>query len=655
MGFGAELSPYFTEAPDLSMEEIRERSFDLYRLFQISQVRESALPQFNGMGYSRWNETNEMNDQSFLAPKKNKGDSRITTGITHEKDSSLVSFFLNLNFEGTIRVFKDDKEMEELGTALTKMVRKSREEEFYNDKRQQFYRNYVVQGTTFSKEEYIEMWVPDKEIVGDIDMTRPDLVKWIDKGWKKISAGCQTTLTDGKKVFLEDIRIKDIQKQPGVYTVEYIPREILQAIWGKTKRWKNVPYYVTPTAQSLGTLAQGSIYSDWIWGEIDFNKCEVICVYRPFEQRFQMYFNGVPMLKAKFPLKVVSPWGLIPIAKGDSSPMNMFAYSQSEASKTKIDQAVFDELLQNMVMKSRQSAMVPRANNSGRALTPDMFTGGRIVANIQAADVEPLIKDPGITVADFSFYKIFQEQISAKTVNQFFESGKPEDTQTKTLGEYMDQQKKHMMKLGGLLDGLTNWEKQMMRLRVANLLAHGAQVDHATGAYKNITVHDSMSDGTKGLNIMKFQSPIEKTSEDVFNEQREYQKQNGVQAEISYLDPEQMKDMLDDESYCFYYEVIPVDKNNDKLAQIVFVSMIQTAAATFGPDSLNVENLKKQFAMKFGVAYDDLFLSAQDIQMKQQMAAAEAAKAAATGLPDLGAKKGAPVQPGAPAPQPALI
>src|ERR1035437_5573600 len=295
-------SPYFVPAPDLDIDAIQERSFDLYRLFQISQVRESALPQFDGMGYSRWNETNEMTDMSFLAPKKNKGDTRITTGITHEKDNDLVSFYMNLNFEWNVKVFYQDQEIEEAGCAITKLARMTREKEEWDAKRPLFYKNMTVQGTSFAVEEYEENWMPDKQILSPyIEQNDLDAVKWVDKGLKKVSQGCVINLADGKKVFMEDIRQWDIQKQPGVYIVDYVPREIMKSVWGKSKRWKNVPYMVTPTAQSLGTLTQGSIYSDWIWGEIDFNKVERIRVYRPYEQRYQIYLNGVPMLKAGFP------------------------------------------------------------------------------------------------------------------------------------------------------------------------------------------------------------------------------------------------------------------------------------------------------------------------------------------------------------------
>lgn len=618
MGDNPEQNPlYTTPAPELSDEQIRERSFDLYRLYQISQVRESALPQFDGMGYMRYNETNEMADISYLMPKKNKGDSRITSGITHEKDSSLVSFFLNLNFEGNVIVYYKGKTMDELGTALTHLVRNSREQEFYDQKRPQFYRNNVCQGTSFALEQYVEEWKPDKAIVGEVDALALDKVEWVDKGYKRVMCGCQSSLIDGKKVFMENIREPDIQKQ-NTYLVEYIPREQLQAIFGQTEMWKYVPYMVTPSATSLGTLATGSIYSDWIWGEIDYNKCESVRVYRPYEQRFAWYINGVPMLKPKFPLKAVSPSGLVPIAKGDQDLMNMFAYSKSIPAKMKIDQTVFDELLQNMLIKSRQSTFVPRVNNTDRILTPDMFLGGRTIANIDTKSIEPLIENPGITQSDFSFYELFKKHMDDKSIGAILE-GSQGGSEGMTLGQYMDEQKKQMIKLGGSIDGIINWETQMLRLRTLNLLAHPSGFDDE-GNYKDIPVAGTMFDGSSGTNVLKFDNQNIRSPYDIFDQQNEEKDETGEAVEYTYLNPDLMKQMLDDPDYYICYEVVPVDKNNDKLTQLMFVQMIQTAAELFGMDSLQVDKLKKRYAAKMGEQFDDIFLSAQELQLKQQQA-----------------------------------
>lgn len=614
-------SPYYTPQPVLSVEAFQERAYDLAQVYRIAQVRESPWPQFDGMGYMKYNETNEMADISFIPPKKNKGDTRITTGITHEKDSALVSFFLNLSFEGTVRIFKDDKELYDLSTTVTKMVRKSREIESYNNKRSQFYRNFIAQGTAFAREQYAEYWIPDKQITGKIDPSKLDQVTWVDKGLKKHLALCETILVDGKKVFMEDIRQPDIQKQPSVYTIEYLPRQLMKSIWMKNENWQYVPWMQTAGGMGLGSLTQGSIYSDWIWGEVDYSKIEVITKYRPFDQTYQIYLNSIPMLKPFFPLQAVSPSGLIPLSKGDTDLMNMFAYSKSEPAKVKVDQRVYDELLQNMVMMSRQAARVPRANNSGKILSPDMFIGGRLVSNIDPNDVPPLIEDPGIKQYDFSFFQLFKQHIDDKTINEILQGQAPAGDVTAV--QYMEMQKQAMMKLGSKLDGLINWEEQMLKLRTYNLLTHVEKMAVSSGDEKMMTVSTATAGGSKGSHIVKFKKGIKKSSQDVYDEEKAYKKQTGIESSITYIDPELLAEMVNDPTYYFKFEVIPVDRNNDKLAQAAYVEKIDNAAKLFGMESLQVADLKRRYAEVMGETYDEFFLSPDQLKQQQQQAQQE--------------------------------
>lgn len=609
--YKVEDNPDKVKASLLSDEAIKERSFDMNKLFEIAMVRESPHPQFDGMSYMKYNETNEMADISFLAPKVNKMDSRITTGVTHEKDSSLVSFFINLNFEGNVRCFHKDKELYEIGTALTNWVRKSREDEDYNEKRPYFYRNYVAQGTSFTLEEEIERYVPNKIITGKVDLTRLDKLSWKDAGQKKVYQGCESSLIDPKKVFMEDIRQPDIQKQPGVYIVDYVPRETLEGIWGKTENWKMVPKdYV----QLQEWYTSGSIYSDWIFAPIDANKCCVVRAYRPYERRFQIYINSIPMLPTDFPLEPVSPGNVIPLAKGDSDLMNMFAYSKSEPAKTKIDQAVYDKVLQNMLVKFQQSAFVPRGNLSNKVLDQSILMGGRMISDLDPKDIPPLIDNPGITNSDFSFYQLLKEQIDSKTVSALLE-GNPVQGEM-TLGQYMDMQKKQMLKLGIKLDGIISWERQMLKLRTYSLIANGARKEG--DEYQDVAVDAEVGDGAKGLNILKFTENNTKTPEDVFDEENAYQDEFGTEAEIIYLNPKILKNLLTDPEYTLRFEIVPVDKNNDKLTQIMYVQMISQAAQLFGMDSLQVAKLKKRYASKMGEQFDDLFLDEKAVEMKRQ-------------------------------------
>jgi len=604
--------------PKLTAEENKQRGYHIQYLMQSAMVRESAQPQFDGMGYSMYNQTNEMADMSFLPPKKNKGESRLVTGVTHEKNTTILSMLINFNFEVKIRAFDDsNEELVEISDALTAMVRKSRQIENYDEKRPIIYRNLLVQGTSFTRERYVEQYKPRKlTSIEDIDFTELDKIKWRDAGFEKVYVGCQSDLVDGKKVFLQDIRQTDIRKQPRVFTVEYVPREIAETMFGKMERWKNVPYTITTTS-TANYLTLASIYADWTFAEIDNTKVEVFEVFEPFDNTYQLYLNGVPMLPVGFPLTVISPSGIVPIAKGDLDPINLFAYSKSIPAKTKIDQATMDEVVKIMVMKMQQSARPPTGNLSDRILSENIFMPGRITPDIRKEDLPTLIDSPGITSSDFSFYSLLNEQIGKKSVTDQLE-GAAMNSGEITATQYLDMKKQQMLKLGASIDAVINWEKQMAHLRTINIIQNWTKEfeqnidstrEDLDEAYQTISVDDSFNDGKQGTRLIKFRENFDKTPEDVLEEEQKMTNTSGVETRISYINPKWLRSF----KMNFYYEIVPVDKNNDKLTQVVFMNNIRQAMEIFGPQSLNVEYLKRRYAQVFGEDPSKFFISRQTL------------------------------------------
>jgi hypothetical protein len=604
--------------PALTPEELAERSFDLNKLFAISQIRESPHPQFDGMGYMKYNETNEMADISYIVPKKNKFDTRVTSGITHEKDTSILALIENFKFEPQVSVFCKDKEMPELSTSLTSWVRKTLELDHYDEKRPIHYRNLIVQGTSFAQVKRIQRWIPNKVIDNTSgDYTDLDGIKWENMGYKKQFEGITCDIVDGKKVFLEDFYQTDIRKQVGIYTVEYVPREMVESIWKNSPRWKNVPKKCAPNGTIGAMITQGSIYSDWFFITLDFDKVEVIQALRPYENRYQIYLNGVPMLKAGFPLTAISPSGTPFIAKGDIDPMNMCAYSKGIPAKTKMDQALYDAINRIALIKFEQSAFPPSGNNSGRTLSPDIFMPSKITRNLRKEDISILTDNIGLQNSDFNYMQLIKEQIDNKSITSLLENGAPQDG-TMTLGQYLDMQKRQLIKLGSIFDGVINWEKQIAHLILMDLL-YNAPLESS-----NVPIKDTFENGSSGLRVLRFNTNNTGTPADLHDEELQYQKETGQDVRFTDMDPLQLRAMVNNPDYYFYWEIVPVDKNNDKVTQAFFISMITQAANLFGMDSMKVQNLKQRYAQVMGEQFDDLFLDDQELQMKQEAMQAQA-------------------------------
>lgn len=616
----------------LSDESIKQMGEDISELWRLSRIREQPYAQFDMMTYLENDETNEKADMSFIAPKTNRTDVRANSGITHEKDNSLLSMLTGFSFEGKTRFFYKEQEVSDLGIAVTGWVRKTRELERYDEKRRILYRNGLVQGTWFAREKFIVQNIPDKIITGEIDYNNLEKIIWRNNGMRKVVKGATAYHVDGKKVYLGDISQQDIRMQPLAWVVDYVDKKLLKSIFGKSKIWDLIPDTYLGGVMG-GQFARGTVYSDAVINNnIDQHKYEIAEKFDKLKNCYQIYINGTPMLPLGFPLTAVSPSGEIPLAKGDIEPMNGFAYSKGIPAKTKFDQALYDSFIKILVLKAQQSARVPSVNNTGKILSSRLYDPGHMSEDFDGSKIHKLIDNPGNTTADFQLMNFIQEMINNKSINSILEGSA---TGTNTLGEYMDRQKKASVKIGGIIDGVINFEKQLLELRVLNLLANGAiKLDPGSAKYQEVQYSDSFEDGSKGSRVLRFSETNTKSADDVFAEELGYEELNGSNIRITYIDPKQLKKIISDPDWYISYEVMPVDKNNDKLAQAMFVSMATQAANLFGIDQLAMERLKKRYASVMNEQFEDLFMSQEEAQMKQMQSMSPDGTVAQPQLPE---------------------
>jgi hypothetical protein len=123
-------------------------------------------------------------------------------------------------------------------------------------------------------------------------------------------------------------------------------------------------------------------------------------------------------------------------------------------------------------------------------------------------------------------------------------------------------------------------------------------------SYMTVTVDDTFEDGKSGSRVIKFTDRESIPSpEDVYDIEEENREKTGRETRITYIDPDWLKSLKAN----FYYEIIPTDKNNDKLTQMMFLNAMTQAMQFFGPQSLNVDYLKKRFAHVMGEDFDKFF------------------------------------------------
>ncbi len=135
---------------------------------------------------------------------------------------------------------------------------------------------------------------------------------------------------------------------------------------------------------------------------------------------------------------------------------------------------------------------------------------------------------------------------------------------------------------------------------------------------QNIPTKDTFENGHKGTRVLRFNKNNTVSPQDIHQQEIDFQKQTGQDVRFTDMDPEQLKQMVNNPDYYFYWEIVPTDKNNDKITQAFFITMITQAAQLFGPQSLKVQNLKQRYAQVMGEKFDDLFLSQEEMAMQQQ-------------------------------------
>lgn len=590
--------------------------------------RDQPHPELDGMTYLQYYESNRRKDLSYLPPKKDKGDIRITTGHTREKNTTLLSTQLGMNFQADITAFdSDDLIVAELGDNMSDMVKKSREIEVYDKKRPIIYREMDAQGDVFVQELYIEdfretpleelTWDPVKDGVASFSLKQR---------MKKVFGGCASRMVNGKRVYLGCVRTEYIEDQDDVAIVNILSRQAAEAKYGKWERWKHVPKTMT---MSELTTEGGGTYKDYSMVPTTQDQVAEVFVYRKTANRFMIELNGVMMLPIDYPLTAISPSGEIPMAQGKLEPISDFAYSKSQPAKTKIDQEVLDETTKLMIEGMRQNRRPPMGSKGKKAYSKHIFTAGRINPGMTEGDLFTLLPKEvlGLNSSDFSFYQLIKQSIEDKTINSSY-SGE-QQTGSPTATQVLQEKEQQMLKLGAAIDGTINLERRLTVLRIPNILTNWTNpidsvLDDTRAAmvdrYRQFSVNTTLENGEKGVKIFRFTKDEypefdEETGEHPQEkEEEELSKQYGRSTRIIYMDPE----LLANIKYTWFIIINPTPKSNDKLSQLLFVQNLRTAMELFGPDAMNLEYVKQRFAILINEDYNKFFKKI-DIQQMLQM------------------------------------
>lgn len=587
--------------PDYSEDEQKYLSRLQVRLESARNDREAPHPEFDMMGFSEWWDSNEKGANTFIEPKKNKGDSSYQSGTIRQKLLTLLAQVNNLNLSPDLSAFdQTNLPVASLGDAMEDVIYKT--EEMDEDEEKKMLRQYELlkQGTVFVEEVWDEKFIKNKKIVGNKKFDgKISGITWTDK-LKRYFSRPSRNVVNSLMVYLGNIRQYQFKLQPYVFTVDIVSYYEAEATYGPWDRWK----YVSKVLNPVATERNRSIY-DNNWRLLDTNNgyCEIVKYQDKWNNEFAILINGVLMTPVGLPF----PWGYneYNMDQQNLEPIHSkFAYGNSLVHKVKNKVAVLDESIRLAVLKDQKSYAPSMLNLSGRVLSRAIFSAGNMLTGIADGSVKPLYPQDqtGVTVSELNFINFIQDQIDKDTVAPT--TAGQEASGDPTATQVLEQQRQAKIVLGLTIFTCSLLEWKISWLRLYNLLVNWFNpedevVDEVRNRlvkkYRTTSVNRPIPGEGMGMRItipkeQSIEEPLPSPQE-VYDQEEQAKQVTGKPTRILYIDPNEVVSAR----YTWQIVVRPKEKMTNELAKLMFRAELSDALNYFAQD-VNIQYFEEKFA-----------------------------------------------------------
>ena len=434
-------------------------------------------------------------------------------------------------------------------------------------------------------------------------------------------------------MYIKDINIFDIQKQPSLCWVERMEVKEFEKEFGKYKNYKDVK-----TSNELIDKNEDDVYFKEHWQERvkDEEPIEVIRYFNKGNDEFIVLANGVMLLNS--PLLLGKKQKKYPFAKTVFEPLATdFFYGNSLPNSLMGEQDVINALF-NMSLDKTYKAMVPSLlignTNKDDFDLEDQEVG--IDTKIYVQDIAQVKELPikGIDQSDVKMIEMISKGLDLSSVdsNQQGVTGKGVTAREVVIAD------KNAKKLKGIMYlFLTSLWIQKMKLRVMNILTYytQAKIEKIAGEdgeipekYQLFNVDSvELSDGKKGtLGIQMVGTEKDLPKQNELDIQEEAQAiQSGERYEKIYI----TSDYLDDWIYDIKIESDSIYQAESGLTQAKIEEKLRVFG-TYYPDVLMLN--KEKFSNDILLAFEDE-PDEYEIAQAQAQPGAELATAGQAGLP----------------------
>lgn len=577
--------------------------------------RDSNHDEFNGMDYQTYYEANERLANTYIAPKRNREDTNFQSGIVRQKLFALLAPLTNLNLSGDISAYdREGLRIQALGNAMEDIILKTNEMDRDEEKKNLRHYELLKHGTIFVEEVWDTKQKKVKKMSGKFDGK-------IDQKWttrvEKAFARPTRNIISGLNVYLGDLTKYDISEQPYIFTVDVIPYNEAETMFGKWERWENVPKKLVKTDDTATGVSK-----DWTLLDTADDYVEILRYQDKWNNEFAVVLNGVLMTPVGLPL----PWGYeeYNIAQQNLEPINArFAYGKSLVSRLRNKAALLDEMLRLDILKTQKSLVPPKFNLTGRIISGRTFMPGkinhgidpRLILNADDKEVQ------GVTQAELAMVEKIEASIDNESVSPTFQGQQSEGQQTATEVVELQRQAKLMLGLTIFAVSMLEWKLEWLRLQ--NLLANWFQpedkvVDEARQLLKDKYRHASVERPIEGEGMgRRIVIPTKNmpNGEAVMMAEDALTEQQGMPVRLTFIDP----DEVCSSKITWQIVVRPKEKTTSEMQKLLFRAFMADAQF-FGP-KLNVDYLAEEFANIWQRDPTKVFKSNDEMEIAQMQQA----------------------------------
>lgn len=613
-----------SEIPDYSPAEVNYRNDILNKLQMSYNIRERSHSELNDKTYSEYYLINRQQDMAYNPPKKNPGDSRLVTGITHEKDNTIQQLIVDMNLQPQLEAYdQDDPEMKDWASFLTSLVKKSLKKEGFKKKFADYVRVNISQGNAFILEQRTKKYETRKVPIGNAPS--PYLQKF-NTITEMTDEYCESVGVPNTAVYLANLLEPELAKQEYVFVVLHMPTTSVAQMFKDFPRWESVPKTPTWTVPAN---------TDGLWGDYWLQQpakdyTEVIVYMNKPNNECQWFLNGTMMYPIEekggkiigFPLTYFSPSGEYMLTKWNNERIPFFAYAKGIPTKNEVKEETANEFLRIATHKFRYSAFPSLGNNTDKIMPANIWDPSVIIPDVRGEDLSVLNPNGTLTQPDFSFYEMIMNSIDETSISKSLEGS---NNQNVTATQYVDQKKENLKKLGITIDGTIEGLRDFFWLRLMNEMFYIDQKKkiYSKDEQKLIEMYDSFL-GEDMPNGRPTQFNLVDTLPKLDPYQMFMQEhQNPTKPRQMYIDPKKMKEVWLKIKDRFYMNVVSQpDGQNQSLLGILFnlLTQYQTLRGGVIPN-LNWDYMDKLIDENSGFQSNKLFTKVPVNQMAQIMPA----------------------------------